>query len=385
MLPPALRPARSSPLRYLVGFAAFVVGVAGLRAAAVLVVPLLLATVLALLCAPVLQAMQARRVPTGLGVGVIVIGLVGIGVMVASVVGASLNEFVGRLPEYRASLQLELAQAVRWAQAQGVPVDGEMVLDTLNPAAIMTYSAGLIGAVSQILGRSFLIVLVTVFILLELGGLPSKLRAASDDPDRSFRYARRFVGLVKHYLVIKTAVSVATGLFVGVGLTLIGVDFAPLWGLLAFLLNYIPTVGSLVAAIPAMLLGYVQGGVGLALSTMVVFAMVNVALGNFLEPRILGRRVGLSPLVVVLSLLVWGYVFGPMGMLLAVPLTMVVKLAMEANPELEWISALLGPERAVAHPQEERTPPAVLAPNRPEPSTEPEPLVEPGPLTEKIA
>jgi predicted PurR-regulated permease PerM len=368
MQPPALRPVRSSPLRYLLGFAAFVVGVAGLRAAAVLVVPLLLATVLALLCAPALQAMQARRVPTGLGVGVIVIGLVGIGVIVASVVTASLNEFVGRLPVYRASLQTELAQAVEWAQAQGLPIDRETALDTLDPAAIMTYSAGLIGAVSQLLGRSFLIVLVTVFILLELGGLPSKLRAASDDPDRSFRYARRFIGLVKHYLVIKTAVSAATGLFVGVGLTLIGVDFAPLWGLLAFLLNFIPTIGSLVAAVPAMLMAYIEGGPGLALATGFVFGVVNVVLGNFLEPRILGRRVGLSPLVVVLSLLVWGYVFGPVGMLLAVPLTMVVKLAMEANPELEWISVLLGPERAVG--RERPAPPSFSAAERPEPITE---------------
>ena len=353
MLPPrSTRPARTSPLRYLVGFAAFVVIVAGLRAAAVLVVPLLLAAVLALLCAPVLQFLQARRIPTGIGVGLIVIGLVGIGVIVASVVGASLNEFVGRLPEYRASLQVELGEAVEWANRRGLPVEREAVLDTLDPAAIMAYSAGLIGAVSQILGRSFLIVLVTVFVLLELGGLPSKLRAASDDPDRSFRYAHRFIGLVKHYLVIKTAVSAATGLFVGVGLTLIGVDFAPLWGLLAFLLNFIPTIGSLVAAVPAVLLAYVQGGFGLALGAMVVCGSVNVALGNILEPRILGRRVGLSPLVVVLSLLVWGYVLGPVGMLLAVPLTMVAKLAMEANPELEWISVLLGPERAATAERE---------------------------------
>ena len=380
MIPPrSLRPVRSSPLRYLVGFAAFVVIVAGLRAGAVLVVPLLLAAVLALLCAPALQFMQARRVPTGIGVGVVVIGLVGIGAIVASVVGASLNEFVGRLPEYRASLQTELGEAVEWANRQGLPVDRAAVLETLDPAAIMAYSAGLIGAVSQILGRSFLILLVTVFVLLELGGLPSKLRAASDDPDRSFRYAHRFIGLVKHYLVIKTAVSAATGLFVGVGLTLIGVDFAPLWGLLAFLLNFIPTIGSLVAAVPAVLLAYVQGGVGLALGTMLVCGSVNVALGNILEPRILGRRVGLSPLVVVLSLLVWGYVLGPVGMLLAVPLTMVAKLAMEANPELEWISVLLGPERAVAAERGDQSDPAAGA-REPAP-----PRIRPPELADEVA
>ena len=378
----SLRPIRSSPLRYLLGFAAFVVAVAGLKAAAVLVVPLLLATVLAVLCAPVLQALQARRVPTGLGVGLVVIGIVGVGVIVASVVGASLNGFVGRLPEYRASLQVELGQAVEWATRRGLPVDREAVMDTLDPSAVMTYAAGLVGAVGQILGRSFLIVLVTVFILLELGGLPSKLRAASDDPDRSFRYARRFIGLVKHYLVIKTAVSAATGLAVGVGLALIGVDFAPLWGLLAFLLNFIPTIGSLVAAVPAVLLAYVQGGFGLALAAMLMCGTVNVALGNVLEPRILGRRVGLSPLVVVLSLLVWGYVLGPVGMLLAVPLTMVAKLAMEASPELEWIAVLLGPERGLASSRVPTAP--ELAVSDPVQGVAPRPIVRSSKLADEI-
>ena len=139
--------------------------------------------------------------------------------------------------------------------------------------------------------------------------------------------------------------SLITGTLVALWVTLLGIDFPLLWGLLAFLLNYIPNIGSILAAVPVMLLALVQFGVGSALLVAVGFLAINMVMGNLIEPRVLGHGVGLSPLVVFLSLVVWGWVLGPVGLLLSVPLTMTLKIALESSDETRWLAILLGPER----------------------------------------
>ena len=126
-----------------------------------------------------------------------------------------------------------------------------------------------------------------------------------------------------------TLTSLVTGILVGLWTAVIGLDFAVVWGLLAFLLNYIPNIGSIVAAIPAVLLGLIQGGVGYALLVAVGFVVVNVVIGNFIDPYLMGRTLGLSTLVVFLSLVFWGWMWGIPGMLLSVPLTAAIKIAFE--------------------------------------------------------
>lgn len=133
----------------------------------------------------------------------------------------------------------------------------------------------------------------------------------------------------------------ATGLLVGIGLSLIGVDFAILWGILAGLLNFIPTIGSIIAAAPAVLIALLGMGMTEAVLVLILYVVVNVGIGSILEPKFMGRTLGLSPLVVLVSLLVWGWVFGPVGMLLSIPLTMIAKLALESKPDTRWIGILM--------------------------------------------
>jgi predicted PurR-regulated permease PerM len=146
---------------------------------------------------------------------------------------------------------------------------------------------------------------------------------------------------VQRYLAVKTTVSLVTGAAIAIWTGLVGLDFALVWGLLAFLLNYIPTIGSIIAAAPAVLLATVQLGLGPALLVGVGFLVVNTVLGNIVEPALMGRAVGLSTLVVFTSLVFWGWVWGPVGMLLSVPLTMIVKIFLENSDELRWIAVLL--------------------------------------------
>jgi predicted PurR-regulated permease PerM len=115
------------------------------------------------------------------------------------------------------------------------------------------------------------------------------------------------------------------------------------------LLNYVPTIGSIIAAVPAVLLAIVQLGLGEATITAIGFVAVNIAFGNFIEPRLMGYGVGISPLVIFVGLIFWGWVFGPVGMLLSVPLTMSLKLALESDERTRWIAIFIGSQRDAQH------------------------------------
>jgi predicted PurR-regulated permease PerM len=187
-----------------------------------------------------------------------------------------------------------------------------------------------------------MILLTVVFILLEASGLPLKLRAAMGDPEASLVPYKEFLESVNRYLLIKTAMSLLTGICVIVWLSILKIDYPVLWGLVAFLLNYVPNIGSIIAAVPVILLGFVQYGFASALLVAGGYLAVNTVFGSILEPKILGKGLGLSTLIVFVSLVFWGWILGPVGMLLSVLLTMIVKIALQSRQETRWIAILLG-------------------------------------------
>ncbi len=197
-------------------------------------------------------------------------------------------------------------------------------------------------ALSSVLTNAFLILLTVVFILLEAADLPQKLRVVLKKPERWLSTIEQFSRSAKRYLVIKTAVSAVVGLLIWLMLMIIGVDYPVLWGTLSFLLNYVPNIGAVLAALPVALLALVQLGVGSALITLLGFAVVHVVIGSIIEPRLTGKGLSLSTLVVFLSLVFWGWVLGPVGMILSVPITSLVKIALESNKSTEGIALMLG-------------------------------------------
>jgi predicted PurR-regulated permease PerM len=206
----------------------------------------------------------------------------------------------------------------------------------------MILAGGIFAALSSVLTHAFLILLAVVFILLEAADLPKKLRIVLKNPERSLFTIEKFSQDAKRYLVIKTLISAATGLLIWLWLLILGVDYPVLWGTLAFLLNYVPNIGSIIAALPAILLALVQLGVGSALLTVLGFSVVNVVIGNILEPKLLGKGMSLSTLVVFLSMVFWGWVLGPIGMILSVPMTSLVKIALESYEETRGLAIMLG-------------------------------------------
>lgn len=326
--------------------ASFVIVVAGMRAAVSILVPILLAAFIAVVSAPPLFWLKRRGVPTALALLIVISGVLAVGFGMAAMVGTSLDDFSRDLPVYQERVQEKASALISWLGKMGVDLSDVRILDTFNPGAAMKLVARMLSGLGGVLTNGFLILLTVVFILLEASSFPSKLKVTLKDPQKSFRYFETFLSNVQRYMAIKTVISLGTGIIIALWLAIIGVDYPMLWGLLAFLLNYVPNIGSILAAVPAVLLALIQLGGGSALLAAAGYVVVNVVFGNVIEPKVMGRGLGLSTLVVFLSLVFWGWVFGPVGMLLSVPLTMTLKIALDSHEETRGIAVLLGSEVA---------------------------------------
>lgn len=329
----------------LIALAAFVIVIAGIKATQVIMVPFLLAIFIAIISAPLLLWLEGLGFPRILAFLLVTAGVVGILTGIGTIVGTSMNGFLNTLPEIQRKLTSLANEGVDWLQAMGISMDLNTLPKGFDPANAITTAGAFLRSMSQILSNSFLIFLMVTFMLFETVSMKAKLNYFAKLNTENLRMAETFIMNLKRYLAIKTLASFTTGVVIGLILTLMGVKYAMLWGLLAFLLNYIPTIGSILAAIPAVLVTLVEVNVGASLWVMLVFVVVNIVIGNFIEPRFLGQGLGISTLVVLLSLLFWGWVLGPAGMFLAVPLTMSVKIALDANPRTRWIAVLLSDYR----------------------------------------
>ena len=322
--------------------ASFIIVVAGMKAASSLLVPFFLAVFIAVICAPPLFWLQRKGVPKVLALVLILGAILLVGLLFGALIGPSLTDFLNSLPDYQARLATHIATLINWLREKGVNIPKEEVPGIFNPGWVMSLAGGILSALSSILTNAFLILLTVVFILLEAADFPKKLRAVLKNPERSLSTLEKFSQSAKRYLVIKTLVSAATGLAIWLWLLILGVDYPVLWGMLSFLLNYMPNIGPLIAALPVALLALVQLGVGSALLTVLGFVAVHIVIGNLIEPRVMGKGLSLSTLVVFLSLVFWGWVLGPMGMILSAPMTSLVKIALESYEDTRGLAIMLG-------------------------------------------
>jgi AI-2 transport protein TqsA len=322
--------------------AAFVIIVAGIQAAAPIIIPFLLAAFIATLCAPLLFWVQRRGVSNSLAILIIFFGLLVVALLLLIFAGRSLNSLSRQLPTYQERLGVLITQVFVWLNSQGIDVDVNSFLltDYFSPRAIMNLVSYGLSILRVLFTNIFLILLTVLFILLETSSFPRKLQTAFPDPEILVHF-KTISANVNRYMGYKALISLATGVSIWTLLAIIGVDFAGTWGLLAFFLNFIPAIGSIIAAIPAILWALVQLGLPSALFTALAYLAVNIIIGNFLDPRILGRKLGLSPLVVFISLIFWGWVLGAIGMVLSVPLTMIAKIALATNEDTRWIAIML--------------------------------------------
>jgi predicted PurR-regulated permease PerM len=261
-------------------------------------------------------------------------------------VGASLSTFSNALPSYQQRITEHVLALKTFLASKNIVITDTVLLEYLNLGAIMSLTAGLLTGVGSVLSNILLILLTVTFILLEASSFPIKLRSVLGDPQRAFPQVTKFVNDIQRYMIIKTIISFTAGVIIALWLFILGVDFPILWGFVAFLLHFVPNIGQIIAAIPAVLLALLQLGMGHAALTAAGYLVVGFTLGNVVEPRLMGRQLGLSTLVVFLSLMLWGGLLGPIGVVLCVPITMSLKFAFESNESTQWIAVLLGSEKS---------------------------------------
>jgi predicted PurR-regulated permease PerM len=225
-----------------------------------------------------------------------------------------------------------------------IPPVGQMVKDNWDNKIIIDWlgQTEVLGRITSVASKSFFVLIIMIFVLAESGRYNEIIKAVIRVRGPDLRGFQNSSQDLQKYLAIKTGASAVTGILAWVSCTILGVDFPVLWGLVAFVFNYIPAVGSIMAAIPPIILALIQMGFWPAVGVLVCYLVINITIGNFIEPMLLGERFGISTLVVIISVLFWGFVWGPVGMFLAVPLTMMVKVMLDNSSDLKWISVLMG-------------------------------------------
>lgn len=334
-------------LKALLTIAALFIIFAGIKTATNIIVPFLLSVFIAIICNPIVKFSARYKVPKIIAVFSVIAIFVLVVLSLAGLVGNSLAQLSELLPEYRAQLKEQFAWVISQLAQFNIQISKELVAEHVDPAAALGLATQMLSGFGNVMANMFLIIITVVFMLFEAPMLPKKIHLSLKDPEMRMKQIDQFLSSVNHYLAIKTVVSIGTGVLVSTMLWAVGLDFYLLWGVLAFLLNYIPNIGSIIAAVPAMSLALLQLSPATAGFIGLGYLAINTLMGNVVEPRYLGKGLGLSTLVVFLSLIFWGWLLGTVGMLLSVPLTMVLKIGLESSEEGKWFAVLLSGDDAV--------------------------------------
>ncbi len=331
----------------LIKWAAVFILVGGIKIASVLVTPLLLAVFFSIISSQPVRYLRKKGISKGLAISIVLIVFSGIISFFGGILGNSIARFTTNIPELDHSLDQAVTNYISILNSYGFQIADDQLLRSLDPGKILNFTAATLNGMGNIMGQLFLIALFAFFMLLEMDSFPLKFNAilGKSNPHEASEKSERIIINIRKYLGIKTLTSLSTGLLIFIALKIIGVDYAFIWGLIAFLLNYIPNIGSLLAAIPTLLFTAIQLGWKEVLWVGLAYLIVNVVIGSLIEPKVMGKGMGLSTLVVLISLVFWGWVLGPIGMFLSVPLTMTMKIFLENYEDTKWLAVMLGTDK----------------------------------------
>lgn len=321
--------------------ASVVVVFAGIKAASDIIVPFLLALFLTIILSPLYHFFKKRKVPDAIALIFVMLLFILFIFLIVTLIGSSAREFSANIDFYSQQLRAYQVYLIDYGAQYGLELPKTELLSMLDSKNIMSYASMIVNSLASLFKNGFIILLLMIFMLLEGGHFTNKLLYA-DSKQQTIKHIQQIFAKIKEYMVLKAIISLVTALIVWISLIFIGTDYPFLWAFLAFLLNFIPNIGSIVAAVPAVLLTLVQLGSFSALLVAILYTAINVIIGSILEPKIMGKGLGLSTLVVFSSLLFWGWLLGPIGMLLSVPLTIMAKIIFDSNQSTQWLGVLLG-------------------------------------------
>ncbi|MDO4626155.1 MAG: AI-2E family transporter [Pasteurellaceae bacterium] len=333
---------------FLIGTAALVIILAGIKLSVEIIVPFLLALFIAIICSPIINFMTARKVPHWLAIVLLFVLILLVFFFLFGLINNTVREFTASIPQYKILLAERISSLKALAEKWNLPfvVPQETLLNELDPSSLMNFVSRLLLNFSNVVSNAFVLILVVIFMLLEAPTAKRKFALAMsrslDEVNKEERHIDRILQSVIRYLGVKSLICFLTGFSIWLLLQFAGVQYAILWATLCFLFNYIPNIGAIIAAIPIILQTFLLNGFPTGFGVTIGILILNMLIGNVLEPKLMGRSLGLSTLVIFLSLLFWGWLLGTVGMLLSIPLTMVIKIALESNPNTLRYAALLG-------------------------------------------
>jgi predicted PurR-regulated permease PerM len=328
----------SDPYRVLYIIAALTIVIAGMRHSANILVPMLLAVFISIICSYPLNKLRMQGISKNLSIIIVIICAFIIAFLLTLVLGTSIGNFSDDLPMFQSKLEEFLVGLSFSLERFGIEFDYTQWRQYFDPGFALGFAETVLKGLRSALSNAFLIGLTVIFILIEIPLVDEEKMAKRLASPSNYEL---IIQKIQHYFGIKTMTSMVTGVAITIWLLIIGVDYPVLWGLVAFLLNFVPNIGSIIAAIPAVILALVINGTTIAILTAAGYVVVNVIIGNVIEPRVMGQGLGLRMLVVFVSLVFWGWVFGPIGMLLAVPLTMTLKIMLKSSEQTKAFALLL--------------------------------------------
>ncbi|PSM53275.1 putative autoinducer 2 (AI-2E family) transporter [Campylobacter blaseri] len=331
--------------KILISLAAIVIILAGLKAASGIVVPFLLAVFIAIIVSPLMDMLEKIKIPRSISFLLVSIGFFWLLTILGNITFGTMYDFMAQLPEFQRKFSVLMDDWIEKINSYDIiTIDSKFAnLEKfgLDPNSIFSTTSSFVKKTGSIISTSFFLFLMVAFMLFETRILKDKVAYMNQQNPAANVFVDGFVYNLKRYLLIKTIASATTGLFIGTSLWYLGIPYAKLWGILAFFLNYIPTIGSIVAAIPAIFVTLISGDLADAFWVLGIYLTANMVIGSIIEPKFLGDGLGISTIIVLLSLLLWGYVFGIGGLFLAVPITMSLQIALNINPKTKFISVLL--------------------------------------------
>lgn len=336
---------------FFIVLASVIVVLAGIKSASEIVVPFLLSLFIAIILTPAYKKFNDKGLPSGVSLLLVMSVFILFLTLIAKLIGTSIHDFSLNIESYSQKLEvsIDLLNAFLISYSIHIPFNN---LDTLiSSKQFMTYTSLFIQSIGSLFSNGFVVLLSVIFMLLESKNFLAKIEY-SEGMRESIVHIEHIFSKIKEYMFLKAMMSLLTGFIVWIALLFIGTDYAFLWAVLAFLLNFIPNIGSIIAAVPAVLITLVELGSLSMLMVVATYLSVNIIIGSILEPKVMGKGLDLSTLVVFLSLIFWGWLLGIVGMLLSIPLTIMVKIILYEDKQTRWISILLGSAESLQHKKE---------------------------------
>ncbi|WP_457749724.1 AI-2E family transporter [Sulfurimonas sp.] len=326
---------------YLIVMASVVVILAGIKSASVIIIPFLFSLFIAIILSPLYKYFKSKGILDIVSVILVITIFILFLALITKLIGNSVQSFSANIDSYVQKFSEYYQLISEYTASLGIAISTDDISNLINMKQAMKFATSIIQNMGSMFTNGFVIILTVVFMLLESQYFVKKIEFF-DRHQATMTHIEAIFSKIQNYMVIKALISLLTGVIVWLSLSFLGTDYAFLWGVLAFMLNFIPNIGSIIAAIPAVLITLVQLGGMSALLVIILYTGINVIIGSIIEPKIMGKGLGLSTLIIFLSLLFWGWLLGIVGMLLSIPLTIMAKIIFDANQNTQWIGVLLG-------------------------------------------